>query len=229
MQPVEVHQENQEEVWYNLYGDMAMTYKKPKFNVGDPVRISKFRTTFKKGYLPNWSEELFTIDKVIRTTPVRYVIRDEMNVVLKGSFYEEELQKVTKVNQLYRIEAILAERQHKNQAQILVKWSGYPASFNSWIIAVISESIKAKTMSHPVSVELQDSSETHSNNHQWHFFGHGVPKSKIVFFCQVIILYSVILTSIYNLTKENGDSNLWTALLSSSLGYLLPHPTIKRK
>ena len=52
---------------------------------------------------------------------------------LEGSFYEKELQKVTKLDRLYRIEAILAERQHKNQAQILVKWSGYPASFNSWI------------------------------------------------------------------------------------------------
>ena len=56
-----------------------------------------------------------------------------MNVTLKGSFYEEELQKVTKVDQLYHIEAILEERQQKNRAQILVKWSGYPASFNSWI------------------------------------------------------------------------------------------------
>ena len=84
-------------------------------------------------------------------------------------------------------------------------------------------------MSHPVSVELLDSSETHSNNPQWQFCGRGVPKSEIVFFCQVIILYSVILTSIDNLTKENRDSNLWTALLSNSLGYLLPHPTIKWK
>ena len=32
-----------------------------------------------------------------------------MNVALKGSFYEEELQKVTKVHQLYCIEAILEE------------------------------------------------------------------------------------------------------------------------
>ena len=84
-------------------------------------------------------------------------------------------------------------------------------------------------MSHPVSVELLDSSETHSNNPQWQFCGQGVPISEIVFFCQVIILYSVILTSIYNLTKENRDSNLWTALLSSNLGYLLPYPTIKRR
>ena len=84
-------------------------------------------------------------------------------------------------------------------------------------------------MSHSVSVELLDSSETHSNNPQWQFCGRGVPKSEIVFICQVFILYSVILTNIYNLTKENGDSNLWTALLSSSLGYLLPHPTINRR
>ena len=78
-----------------------------------------------------------------------------------------------------------------------------------------------------VSVAPMESSETHSNQ-QWQLCGHGVPKSEIVFFCQVIILYTVILTSIYNLTKGNGDSNLWTALLSSSLGYMLPHPTIKK-
>ena len=92
----------------------------------------------------------------------------------------------------------------------------------------VSVELLDSSETHPVSVELLDS-ETHSNNPQWQLCGRGVPKSEIVFFCQVIILYTVILTSIYNLTKENGDSNLWTALLSSSLGYLLPHPTIKRK
>lgn len=87
-------------------------------------------------------------------------------------------------------------------------------------------------MSVPVSVELMESSETHSNSNihqQWEFCGHGVPKSEIGFFCQIIILYTVIIISIFNLTKGNGDSNLWTALLSSSLGYLLPHPTIKKR
>ena len=93
----------------------------------------------------------------------------------------------------------------------------------------VSVELLDSSETHPVSVEVLDSSETHSNHPQWQLCGHGVPKNEIVFFCQVIILYSVILISIYNLTKENGDSNLWTALLSSSLGYLLPHPTIKRK
>ena len=133
MQPAEVNQQNQEEVWNNLYGDIPTTYTAPKFKVNDCVRISKLRKTFKKGYLPNWSEEMFTIEKVIRTTPIRYIIRDEMNTTLKGSFYEQELQRVKRVNRVYRIETILAERQKKNRSQVLVKWAGYPSSFNSWI------------------------------------------------------------------------------------------------
>ena len=63
----------------------------------------------------------------------------------------------------------------------------------------------------------------------WHRIGTKCPKEEIVFFCQVIILYTVIVVSIYNLNVGHGDSTLWTALLSSSLGYLLPNPSLKRE
>ena len=36
----------------------------PKFKVGDHVRISKYKNIFPKGYVPNWSEEVFLIIKV---------------------------------------------------------------------------------------------------------------------------------------------------------------------
>ncbi len=62
----------------------------------------------------------------------------------------------------------------------------------------------------------------------WHIFGAECPKEEIVFLCQVIVLYTVIVVSIYNLTIGQSDSTLWTALLSSSLGYLLPNPSMKR-
>ena len=62
----------------------------------------------------------------------------------------------------------------------------------------------------------------------WHIFGRECPKEEIVFLCQVIILYTVIVVSIYNLTVAHDESTLWTALLSSSLGYLLPNPSLKR-
>ena len=37
--------------------------KDPKFQVGDHVRISKYKIIFVKGYAPNWSEEAFVINK----------------------------------------------------------------------------------------------------------------------------------------------------------------------
>ena len=38
--------------------------KDPKFKVGDHVRISKYKSIFAKGYMPNWSEEIFVIKKL---------------------------------------------------------------------------------------------------------------------------------------------------------------------
>lgn len=61
----------------------------------------------------------------------------------------------------------------------------------------------------------------------WECFGKKIPKTEIVYLSQVIIIYMVIITCILNLSLKNGDSNLWTALLSSSIGYILPAPKIK--
>ena len=38
--------------------------KDPKFKAGDHVRISKYKNTFAKVYIPNWAEEVFVIKKV---------------------------------------------------------------------------------------------------------------------------------------------------------------------
>ena len=38
--------------------------KDPQFQVGDHVRMSKYKNIFAKGYTPNWSEEVFVIRQV---------------------------------------------------------------------------------------------------------------------------------------------------------------------
>ena len=43
-----------------------------KFKLGDRVRISKFKNIFAKGYAPNWSKEIFIVDKVNDTAPYTY-------------------------------------------------------------------------------------------------------------------------------------------------------------
>jgi hypothetical protein len=58
--PAEVTWANQTTVSKRLY-----RRKEPKNSCkcspGDQVRLSKAKRMFKKGYLPNWTEELFTI------------------------------------------------------------------------------------------------------------------------------------------------------------------------
>lgn len=76
------------------------------------------------------------------------------------------------------------------------------------------------------SVVTMESNDAHSQQ-SWSFLGRRVPRSEIVFFCQIIIIYTVVVTSIYNLTQGHKDGHLWTALLASSLGYILPNPKIK--
>ena len=50
--------------------------KDPKFNVGDHVRISKYKNIFAKSYAPNWSEEIFIVDRVKNAVPWTYEIND---------------------------------------------------------------------------------------------------------------------------------------------------------
>ena len=67
--------------------------KDPKFKIGVHVRISKYKNIFSKGYLPNWSEEIFIINKIKNTVPWTYLINDLKEEEIKGSFYVKELQK----------------------------------------------------------------------------------------------------------------------------------------
>lgn len=75
---------------------------------------------------------------------------------------------------------------------------------------------------------MEPSERSDSQSSRWAFFGGSYPKSEIVFFSQTIILYTVIIVSIYNLSVGQA-SDLWVSLLSSCLGYILPAPTLKRK
>ena len=50
--------------------------EEPKLEVGDHVRISKHKNVLIKGYVPNWSEEVFVIKKVKNAVPWTYIISD---------------------------------------------------------------------------------------------------------------------------------------------------------
>ena len=113
----------------NTYFDFKkeVSDKNPKFKVGDQVRISKYKNIFAKGYMPNWSEEIFIIGKIKNTVLWAYVINDLNGEEIVGTFYENKLQKNDQKE--FSIEKGLKKKGDK----LYVKWKGYDNSFNSWI------------------------------------------------------------------------------------------------
>ena len=99
--------------------------------VGDKVRISRTKSTFEKGYLPNWSEELYVVDNVQKTIPVTYKLKDSLGEVIEGSFYQQEIQKSNQ--DVYRVEKVIRKKKINGVDHALVKWSGYSEKHNQWI------------------------------------------------------------------------------------------------
>ena len=85
MTPVEASQEeNESQVYKNLYQQKII--KKPKFKIGDTVRISTVKKEFRKVHDPTFMEENF-IDKILETDQINYEIKDLNKKGLEGTFY----------------------------------------------------------------------------------------------------------------------------------------------
>lgn len=129
MKPSEVGEKTAQHLLKTVYNRLKkVDNRKKKFKVGDFVRISKHRELFKKGYTPNWSNEIFKIIKVRLTTPITYLLQDQSGQNIQGTFYTEELLK-TKYPDVYLIEKVIKAK----GKQLLVKWLGFDNSHNSWI------------------------------------------------------------------------------------------------
>lgn len=136
IEPVNVNSKNEGEILKRAF-KIEKNVQSFKFNIGDKVRISKVKGIFEKGYVPNWSEETFTIAERIDRKPHVYKINDQMNEDIEGIFYEQELQKVNNIDDVYVVEKVVKTRKTNGKNQYFVKWRGYADKFNSWVDQLI--------------------------------------------------------------------------------------------
>ena len=87
MKPIDVG-DNNKRVYIDEHNE-----KDSRFKVGDRVRISRYKKIFAKGYTPNWSKEIFIVDKINDTVPYTYNLKDLNDEEIIGSLYDKELQK----------------------------------------------------------------------------------------------------------------------------------------
>ena len=130
MKPIDVNKTNEKHIKNTIY-NYNVTTKIPKFKINDLVRISlKRRELFDKptGNI-KWSEELFRIFKINKSNVITYQLKDMNDEIIKGIFYEKELQLTKNTTGEYIIEKVLKTKGNK----IYVKWRNYSNNFNSWI------------------------------------------------------------------------------------------------
>ena len=77
-----------------LYSKRLRDFEKPKFKVGDRVRISKSELPFRKGYKPHFTEKVFEIVAISSKKLPTYTIKDEQDEFIRGKFYQKELIKL---------------------------------------------------------------------------------------------------------------------------------------
>ena len=80
----------------NIGFDKKNDKEDPKFRAGNNVRLSKYKNMFGKGYILNWSEEIFVITKIKNTVLGTYVISELNGEEIVGTFFEKEFKKQIK-------------------------------------------------------------------------------------------------------------------------------------
>ena len=129
MKPIVASKKSNENIVRKNY-NFKITDKKPKFSIGDKVRVSLLKNTFEEGYTSNWSEQIYIIYDIKYSNVHYYYLKDLNGNKIDGVFYEQELLKTNiKDNDLYIIEKIIKKIGNK----CLVKWRGYDDSFNSYV------------------------------------------------------------------------------------------------
>ncbi len=130
MSPIDASKtENEKKLWKYLYGDTLEEAKDTentdsKLKLGEWVRVSKVKRVFSKGYTPNWSQEIFKIVAKNIVVPPTFILEDWHGERIKGSFYEEELQK-TQLGDQFIVEKILKTKTEAGVKMSLVKYLGY--------------------------------------------------------------------------------------------------------
>ena len=145
--PKDVTEENSYALYERVYMPIVIKQNnsdiKYKFSVGDNVRISYEKMPFTRGYKQHFSEEIYEVAYRIPSHPPRYKLKDLNGEEIKGSFYEQQMQKVLRDPDIpFRISKVYKNKKKKIKGKIhfLVSWAGYPDKYNTY---VSSSEIKA--------------------------------------------------------------------------------------
>ena len=97
VRPVDVTLENAKRIWKRLYPNANEVPKCEMIKIGDRVRIAIEKSMFAKGYHQNWSEEIYTVQRIERSMGVcLYILKNNDGEELQRKYYIPELNFVSR-------------------------------------------------------------------------------------------------------------------------------------
>ena len=135
MSPLEAEKDkNQIKVrrtYFEKYVKAGLKTQKPKFSVGDSVRIFKEHGIFHRGYKEDFTTETFIISKVLRNLPVvRYKLKVANGDEVVGSFFQDELV-LYNPPEFYEIDVLKTKGKGKHK-KFFVHYRGWPHTYDEW-------------------------------------------------------------------------------------------------
>src|SRR5258705_11513198 len=141
MRPVDVTSDEANRAHSNLYKDtIVAAAPSSNFKIGDKVRLAIRKHAFSRSFHQLWTEEIFTITKIIKRTPYPvYTVSESDGTEITGTFYPRELQKVNPPQDIYTVEKVLKIRQRRGRPkEYFVQWRGSPAFYKNLAKALLN-------------------------------------------------------------------------------------------
>ena len=194
------------------------------------MRINKPKQTFDKGYLPNWTEEIFTATEVNDTKPPTYKLEDYRHEKIEASFYEKKFNELLKPMMSLKLKSFVYEKAQRGQ-RIFWEMEGPSGKLNSWIgnltwrrifgsshfVAIISlVTRKVTTLDLPEFISTNQGDKTATARRTGKFVAKKLPEAYSSFSVKSSSSTSSCVF-VFNLTTSRSDSNLWSALLSGCI------------
>jgi len=112
---------------------LVKKFRAPTYRVGQLIRISYQKSPFAKSYEQTFSNELFRIKKIYhKRIPVYQLETFDGKTIIDGLFYEQQITEGQE-RDFYKIEKVLRYKHIRKRKFALVKWVGWPDSYNEWL------------------------------------------------------------------------------------------------
>ncbi|KAH7723022.1 hypothetical protein AAVH_09495 [Aphelenchoides avenae] len=132
MRPVDMTEHNWHPVWQRLYAKSNEPEKEDvRYVPGTTVRIDVAKGPFAKGYLPNFSQEVFKINRVRPGNPTTYALKDQKGEDILGKFYAPNFSKAQLA--VKRIANVWETRKRRGVTEYYVSWVDENPQDKQWI------------------------------------------------------------------------------------------------